>query len=63
MKNEKLDEIIDMARKAIRITEDKILDTEVVELDKKSFISVGGAFDNILILALELKKEDEDEHR
>ncbi len=53
----KLDEIIETARRAIRVADAKMLDVEVTELDKKSFMSIGGSFDSILILALSIKEE------
>ena len=53
-----LEEIKDLCRKAIRKTEDKILNEEVVELDKKAFISIGGCFDSIIILAEEIEKNE-----
>ena len=56
--NAKLDEIIETARRAIRITDDKILNTNVAELDKKQYISVGGSLDSIIILALALKEDE-----
>ncbi len=63
----KLDEIIETARRAIRVADAKVLDVEVTEIDKKSFVSIGGSFDSILILALSIKEEQghslEDEKR
>ena len=58
MKKELLEEIKDIARKAIRKSDDKVLDEKVHEIDKKTFVSVGGAFDSIIILVEELEKQD-----
>ena len=55
--NKKLDEIIELSRKAIRVNEDKVLDVEVVPLEKGAFVSIGGVLDSILILALSIKEE------
>ncbi len=55
--NKKLDEIIETCRRAIRISDAKVLDVEVTELDKGNFVSIGGSFDSILILALSIKEE------
>ena len=54
-----LEEIKETCRKAIRKTEDNILNTEVIELDKKGFISIGGAFDSIIIMCEELENEND----
>ena len=53
----KLDEIIELSRKAIRVNEDKVLDVEVIPLEKGAFVSIGGVLDSILILALSIKEE------
>ena len=58
MKNELLEEIKETCRKAIRKTDEKILNEEVIDLDKNAFISIGGCFDSIIILCEELENED-----
>jgi len=61
MKNELLAEIKELCKKAIRKTDDKILDEEVIDLEKKAFVSIGGCFDSIIILVEELEKGINDE--
>jgi len=48
---ERLKKMRDMARKAIRVTDEVVLNKEVEVIDDKkgSFISVGGYFDYMLI--------------
>ena len=61
MKNEELEEIKDICRKVIRKMDDKILDESVIEIDKKSFISIGGAFDSVIILAERMEEQNEND--
>lgn len=61
-KKKLLEEIKETCRKAIRKTEDHVLNKEVIETDKKSFVSVGGCFDSIIILVEELEKEIRNEN-
>ena len=61
MKTELLEEIKEICRKAIRKTEDEVLKTSVIEVNKNSFVSIGGCFDSIIILAEELEKQNEND--
>lgn len=58
MKKETIEEIKETCRKAIRKTEDKILNEEVIDIDKNVFVSIGGCFDSIIILCEELENEN-----
>ena len=61
MKNELLEEIKELCRKAIRKTDEQMLNEKVVDLDKKAYLSIGGCFDSIIILAEELEKHNEND--
>ena len=56
MNKELLEEIKETCRKAIRKTENKVLDEPVIDDLQKGFVSVGGCFDSIIILVEELEK-------
>lgn len=62
MKNKILEEIKEMCRKAIRKTDDKILNESVDVIDKKTFVSIGGSFDSIILMVEELEKRLSDEN-
>ena len=62
MNKEILGEIKEICRKAIRKTEEKVLDESVIEFDKKGFISVGGAFDSVIIMVEELERQNADDN-
>lgn len=61
MKNELLEEIRDLCRKAIRKTDEKIINESVTGLDKKAFVSIGGIFDSVIILTEELERQNEND--
>ena len=51
MNRKNLEEIIELADKALLVTEAKVINTEVEAMAKTSFISIGGVLDSIKILA------------
>ena len=61
MKNELLEEIKDLCHKAIEKTDEKVLNEEVINLDKKAFVSIAGVLDSIIILVDELEKQNEND--
>ena len=50
---ERLDEIIITAKKALALAEKEPINTKPIEVDK-GFISMGGAFDSIILIAQDI---------
>ena len=58
MKN-RLDEIIVMAKKALVVTDAEIINMKAYDVDKekRTFVSIGGVFDSIILLAQDILRD------
>ncbi len=52
-----LAEIITIAKKALATAEKQVIDTKVEDINKNSFVSIGGSLDSIILLCEHVKQD------
>lgn len=56
-----IEEALELAENALRVANEKTLNTEVTRLDRVSYISIEGSFQAIIISLYDILEQDEKE--
>ncbi len=54
-----IEDVIDLAEQALKVSDQQVLDTEVDQVGKSGFVSVAGTFDAIILSLKDILEKDD----